>query len=77
MSDADQVHPAPTRELAEHRKRLAPKPAEAFKAFSQSVFVEGVIPANAKQLGEGKVTFILPLTMRITTEPSNEGSDHA
>jgi hypothetical protein len=59
MSDADQVYPVPTTELAEHRKRLAPRPAEASKAFSQSVFGEGVIPANTKQLREGKVTFIL------------------
>ncbi len=46
----DQVYPQPTRELAEHRKRLAPKPAEAFKAFSQSVFAEGAMPAKTKQL---------------------------
>ena len=50
MSDADQIFPQPTRELAEQRKRLAPKPAEAFKAFSQSVFAEGAISAKTKQL---------------------------
>jgi AhpD family alkylhydroperoxidase len=50
MSDADQVYPQPTRELAEHRKRLAPQPAETFKAFSQAVFAEGAIPAKTKQL---------------------------
>ncbi len=50
MSDTDQIFPQPTSELAEHRKRLAPKPAEAFKAFSQSVFAEGAIPAKTKQL---------------------------
>jgi AhpD family alkylhydroperoxidase len=50
MSDPDQIYPQPTRDIAEHRKRLAPKPAEAFKAFSQSVFAEGAIPAKTKQL---------------------------
>ena len=50
MSDANQIYSQPTRELAEHRTRLAPEPAEAFKAFSQSVFAEGVIPAKTKQL---------------------------
>ena len=46
----DSVYPHPTKELAEYRKRLAPKPAEAFKAFSQSVFAEGAMPAKTKQL---------------------------
>jgi AhpD family alkylhydroperoxidase len=50
MSDPDQIYPQPTRDIAEHRKRLAPKPAEVFKAFSQSVFAEGAIPAKTKQL---------------------------
>src|SRR5437899_3469211 len=50
MSEQEQVYPATTRELAEQRKRLAPKPAEAFKAFSRSVFAEGALPAKTKQL---------------------------
>ena len=50
MSDPDEMFPQPTRELAEHRGRLAPKPAEAFKAFSRSVFADGAIPARTKQL---------------------------
>jgi AhpD family alkylhydroperoxidase len=50
MPDQDQVYPAVTRELAEQRKQLAPKPAEAFKAFSQSVFAEGALAAKTKQL---------------------------
>jgi hypothetical protein len=41
MSEREQVYPATTRELAEQRKRLAPQIAEAFKAFSRSVFAEG------------------------------------
>ena len=50
MSEQEQVYPATTKELAEQRKRLAPKPAEAFKAFSRSVFAEGALPAKTKQL---------------------------
>ena len=50
MSEQDQVFPPATRELAEERKLLAPKPAEAFKAFSRSVFAEGALPAKTKQL---------------------------
>jgi AhpD family alkylhydroperoxidase len=50
MAEQEQIYPTVTRELAEQRKRLAPKPAEAFKAFSQSVFAEGAISAKTKQL---------------------------
>ena len=50
MSEQEQTYPPATRELAEQRKRLAPKPAEAFKAFSQSVFADGALPAKTKQL---------------------------
>ena len=32
------------------RNSLAPKPAEAFKTFSQSVFAEGALSAKTKQL---------------------------
>ena len=50
MAEQEQTYPPPTKELAEERKRLAPKPAEAFKAFSRSVFAEGALPAKTKQL---------------------------
>src|SRR5690242_8451 len=50
MSEQEQVYPSATRELGEQRQRLAPKPAEAFKAFSQSVFADGALPAKTKQL---------------------------
>jgi AhpD family alkylhydroperoxidase len=50
MSDHEEVYPVATRELAAERKRLAPKPAEAFKAFTQSVFAEGALPVKTKQL---------------------------
>jgi AhpD family alkylhydroperoxidase len=46
----ESFYPQSTRELAEQRTRLAPGPAEAFRAFSQSVFAEGAISAKTKQL---------------------------
>jgi AhpD family alkylhydroperoxidase len=50
MSDKDQMYPTPSPAIAEQRKNLAPKPAEAFRAFSQSVFADGALPAKIKQL---------------------------
>jgi len=50
MSELERIYPLATKELAEQRKRLAPKTAEAFRAFSQSVFAEGALPAKTKQL---------------------------
>lgn len=50
MPEQEQVYPPTTRELAEQRKALAPGPAEAFRAFSPSVFAEGALPARTKQL---------------------------
>src|SRR5687768_16132164 len=44
------TYPTMTKELAEMRKRLAPKPLEAFKAFGQSIFADGALPAKTKQL---------------------------
>lgn len=42
--------PAPTRELAERRKELAPETHDAFHAFSRQVFADGALPAKTKQL---------------------------
>lgn len=50
MPECDEMYPPATRELAERRKALAIKPAEAFSAFSQSVFAERALPAKTKQL---------------------------
>ena len=50
MSEQEQIYPPVTSELAEQRRNLAPKPAEAFKAFSQSVFDEGALSAKTKHL---------------------------
>src|ERR1035437_5926431 len=50
MSEQEPIYPLTTKELAEQRKLLAPQAAEAFKAFSRSVFAEGALPAKTKQL---------------------------
>lgn len=50
MSQPETLYPAPSRELAEARSRLAPGPAAAFRAFSQTVFTDGALPAKIKQL---------------------------
>ncbi len=50
MSEHEQLYPQPSRELAEQRKRLAPRQNEAFHDFSQSVFSDGAIAAKTKQL---------------------------
>jgi AhpD family alkylhydroperoxidase len=50
MFEHDPVYPQATKQLAEQRTGLAPKPAEAFKTFSRSVFAEGALSAKSKQL---------------------------
>jgi AhpD family alkylhydroperoxidase len=50
MSEQTPIYPQTSSEFAEERKRLTPRTAEAFKAFSQSVFADGAIPAQTKQL---------------------------
>ena len=50
MPEHEHVYPSATKEIAEQRRRLAPKQAEAFKALNQSVFAEGALPAKSKQL---------------------------
>lgn len=50
MSERQELYQPVTKELAERRKNLAPAPAAAFKAFSQSVFAEGALTAKTKQL---------------------------
>ncbi len=50
MAERDDLYPQATRELAQERRRLAPGPAEAFRAFSKSVFADGAVPAKTKQL---------------------------
>ncbi len=50
MNEQEPVYPKVTRQIADQRRQLAPGPAEAFRAFSRSVFAEGAIPAKTKQL---------------------------
>ena len=50
MSEQEQIYQPATKEFTEQRKNLAPKTAEAFKAFSESVFADGALPAKTKQL---------------------------
>ena len=50
MPDQETTFPAMTADIAKERNRLAPKAADAFKAFSQSVFSDGALSAKAKQL---------------------------
>jgi AhpD family alkylhydroperoxidase len=50
MPEPKPIYPPATAELAEERRKLAPETAEAFKAFSRSVFADGAIPAATKQL---------------------------
>ncbi|MBS0463878.1 MAG: carboxymuconolactone decarboxylase family protein [Proteobacteria bacterium] len=44
------MYPKPDAELARMRRELAPKPLEAFKAFSAAVFADGALPNVTKQL---------------------------
>jgi AhpD family alkylhydroperoxidase len=44
------LYPPDSRELRERRARLAPDSAQAFRAFSRTVFAEGALPAGTKQL---------------------------
>jgi len=50
MSTQEPIYPTASPEWGDQRRKLAPKPAEAFKAFSRSVYAEGAIPAKMKQL---------------------------
>jgi alkylhydroperoxidase/carboxymuconolactone decarboxylase family protein YurZ len=50
VAEHEKLFPSVIKELAEQRKSLAHKPAEALKAFSRAVFAEGALPAKTKQL---------------------------
>ena len=50
MSTDAQVYPRPTAELGDLRKRLATAQADAFRAFTRSVFAEGALTVTTKQL---------------------------
>ena len=50
MSADSELYPQITPALAADRTRFAPAQAKAFRAFSQSVFADGALPASMKQL---------------------------
>ena len=50
MSHHEHVYPRVTPDLARQRNRIAPAKAKAFRAFTDTVFAEGAIPAATKQL---------------------------
>lgn len=46
----DPMYPEASRELHRQRQELAPATAVAFKAFGESVFADGALPAKTKEL---------------------------
>ena len=48
--DNKRLYPNTNAETQRKRRELAPKPLEAFKAFSASVFADGALPGKTKQL---------------------------
>ncbi len=44
------MYPHTSKELAQKRRELAPETYAAFRAFSDSVFADGALPARTKQL---------------------------
>ena len=46
----DDLYPAVTRDRARMRRELAPRPAVAFRDFSQAVFAEGALSTKTKNL---------------------------
>jgi AhpD family alkylhydroperoxidase len=65
MSVHEQVYPPATRDLAKERTRLAPRSAEAFRTFSESVFAEGALSAKTKQLIAVAVAHVTQCPYRI------------
>ena len=46
----DKMYPESSRDLHRQRNELAPNPAAAFKAFSESVFADGALSSKTKDL---------------------------
>jgi AhpD family alkylhydroperoxidase len=65
MSEHERLYPQATLALAEQRRRLAPAPAEAFRAFSRSVFAEGELDVRMKQLIAVAVAHVTQCPYRI------------
>jgi AhpD family alkylhydroperoxidase len=52
------LYPPSNPGIAARRKELAPAPLAAFKAFSDSVFADGALPAKTKQLSAVAVAHV-------------------
>jgi len=50
MSTDEQVYPQPSAEVADLRRKLSGAQADAFRAFTRSVFAENALTAVTKQL---------------------------
>jgi AhpD family alkylhydroperoxidase len=50
MSEDKSLYHEVSRDVAHRRRTIAPKQAEAFKAFSQAAFADGALPAKTKQI---------------------------
>ena len=50
MSEDKSFYHEVSRDVAHRRRTIAPKQAEAFKAFSQAAFADGALPAKTKQI---------------------------
>lgn len=44
------LYPAPSKEVSQKRKELAPEIYVAFQSFSQRVFADGALPSKTKEL---------------------------
>jgi AhpD family alkylhydroperoxidase len=44
------MYPAPSRDIAQKRRELAPEILDAFQAFSLQVFSDGALPTKTKEL---------------------------
>jgi len=44
------LYPAPSKEISQKRKDLAPELYAAFQSFSQRVFADGALPSKTKEL---------------------------
>ena len=44
------LYPAPSKEVSQRRKDLAPEIYAAFQSFSQRVFADGALPSKTKEL---------------------------
>lgn len=46
----ESLYPAPSKEIGQKRKELAPEILAAFQSFSQQVFADGALPSKTKEL---------------------------